>query len=79
MLWSLAAFVAIAGTQVVFWTWTYPANAVTENWTVTPENFEAVRAQWKYSHAVSAAMNLFAVVATSIAVVLSAPTRTRQG
>ena len=29
---ALIAFLCIAGTQVVFWTYTYPANQATNNW-----------------------------------------------
>jgi ABC-type cobalamin transport system permease subunit len=35
---SLVAFLCIVGTQVVFWTFTFPANQQTSNWTVLPEN-----------------------------------------
>jgi hypothetical protein len=31
---ALTAFLCIAGTQVVFWTYTFPANRETNNWTV---------------------------------------------
>ncbi len=60
---ALIAFLCIAGTQVVFWTFTFPANQVTDNWTVLPENWEHVRRQWEYSHATSAVLNLAALVA----------------
>lgn len=56
------------GTQVVFWTFTFPANQATENWTQLPENWEALRTQWEYSHAASAALNLAALVAVFVSV-----------
>ena len=60
---ALMAFLCIAGTQVVFWTFTYPMNAQTANWTVLPpQGWEAMRAQWEFSHAASAGLNLAAVV-----------------
>lgn len=65
----LAAF-CIAGTQVVFWTFTQPANAVTENWTVLPADWQSIRRAWEYSHAFSAVLNLAAFVAVSLAVSL---------
>lgn len=65
---ALIAFVCIAGTQVVFWTFTFPTNRQTSNWTVLPENWAALRFQWEYSHAASAALNLVALVAVIIAV-----------
>jgi hypothetical protein len=61
--WSLTAFVCIAGNQVVFWTSTYPANQLTNNWTALPDNWMALRKQWEYSHATSAALNLLALAA----------------
>ncbi len=60
---SLIAFLCIVGTQVAFWTLTYPANQATDNWTVLPANWPALRAQWEYSHAAGATLNLIALVA----------------
>jgi hypothetical protein len=65
---SLAAFLCIAGTQVIFWTFTFPANQQTSNWTVLPDNWEALRTQWEYSHAASALLNLIAVVTLILSV-----------
>jgi ribose/xylose/arabinose/galactoside ABC-type transport system permease subunit len=59
---SLIAFLCIAGTQVVFWTNTYPANQATNNWTILPENWVELRRQWEYSHATSAVLNLVVLV-----------------
>jgi hypothetical protein len=61
--WSLAAFLALAATQGVFWAFTYPFNAVTRFWTVSPELFDATRQQWEYSHATSAILTFVALVA----------------
>lgn len=68
MMWAVLAFLCIAGTQVIFWTWTYPSNAATNNWTMVPENWEALRAQWEYSHAASAFLNIAAMVALILSV-----------
>ena len=68
MLWALVAFLCIAATQVIFWTWTYPANAATSNWTMVPPNWEALRTQWEYSHAASACFNVVAIVARTLSV-----------
>jgi ABC-type cobalamin transport system permease subunit len=64
----LVAFLCMAGTQVLFWTFTFPANQQTHNWTVFPENWLALRQQWEYSHAASAGLNLVAFVALILAV-----------
>jgi len=61
--WVVVALICIAGTQLVFWVWTFPANQKTSNWTVFPENWMALRTQWEYSHAASALLNLIALVA----------------
>src|SRR5919109_11895 len=60
-MFALIAFLGIAGTQVVFWTYTYPANQATNNWTMLPENWVELRRQWEYSHATSAVLNLIAL------------------
>jgi membrane protease YdiL (CAAX protease family) len=36
---ALIAFLCIVGTQVVFWTFTYPTNQITHNWTVLPDDW----------------------------------------
>jgi hypothetical protein len=65
-LWlALTAFLCIAGTQAVFWTFTYPANSATGNWTAIPQDWITLRAQWEYSHAASAVLDLCAVLALS--------------
>ena len=57
-----AAAVLIAATLAIFFTWTYPANQATGNWTSVPENWEVLRTQWEYSHAVSAAVMFLALL-----------------
>ncbi len=65
-----AGIAACSGTQVLFWTFTFPANQLTENWTLVPDNWAALREQWEYSHAASALLNLVALVALIAAVVV---------
>jgi ABC-type cobalamin transport system permease subunit len=65
---ALVAFLCIVGTQIVFWTFTFPANQQTSNWTVLPENWMALRTQWEYSHAASAVLNLIALIALILSV-----------
>jgi hypothetical protein len=60
---ALVALLSIVGTQVVFWTFTYPVNRTTVNWTLLPPNWAELRAQWEYSHAVSAGLNFLALTA----------------
>jgi len=65
---SLSAFVCLAATQAIFWTFTYPMNAASSSWTVMPEPFETVRFQWEYSHAVNAGLTFVALSAITLAV-----------
>lgn len=71
--WALIAFLSIVGTQVVFWTFTYPANQQTQNWTVLPEHWMTLRSRWEYSHATSAVLNLIALIAVILAVLAGEP------
>jgi hypothetical protein len=65
---ALSAFLCIAATQVIFWTYTYPANAATSNWTVTPADLEPLRRQWEYSHAVNAGFTFAGLVLVALSV-----------
>ena len=69
-IFALVAFLCIAGTQIVFWIYTYPANQATNNWTTLPENWTALRRQWEYSHATSALLNLLAMISVSASVLV---------
>jgi MFS family permease len=66
--WALIAFLCVVATQVVFWIWTYPMNVATNNWTTIPENWEALRRQWEYAHAVNAVLTFVAIVALALSV-----------
>jgi hypothetical protein len=51
---AAAGCIGLAATLAIFFTWTYPANVATQNWTVVPSNWMELRWQWEYSHAVNA-------------------------
>jgi hypothetical protein len=53
--------------NAVFWTYTYPANLATDNWTAIPTRWEDERARWEYSHAAGAAFQILAMSALIIA------------
>jgi len=59
---SLVALSCLAGTQVIFWVFTYPVNKITNNWTVVGENWQALRSRWEYSHAAAAVLDLVALI-----------------
>jgi len=63
---SLIALLCLGATQVIFWTFTYPMNVAANNWTITPQDFEAVRRQWEYSHAVNAVLTFVAFVTITL-------------
>jgi hypothetical protein len=64
---AIAAVVLIAINLVIFVIWTQPANAATQNWAVRPDNWEALRQQWEYSHAVNAGVTCLAFCAATLA------------
>jgi hypothetical protein len=53
---NLAAALILAGTLLVFFQWTYPANHATNNWTVVITDWEKLRSQWEFSHAANAVL-----------------------
>ena len=55
-------------TQVIFWTFTFPVNQQTRNWTTLPVNWMALRERWEYSHATAAVFDLIAFIAIVLAV-----------
>ena len=63
---SLTALLCLGATQVIFWTFTYPMNVATNNWTITPQDFEAARRQWEYSHAVNAVLTFVALLTITL-------------
>jgi hypothetical protein len=75
---ALVAVLCLVATQVIFWTWTFPVNQTTDNWTVMPANWLSLRAQWEYSHAAAAALSLAALIALIVSVLRHAASpRTR--
>jgi hypothetical protein len=63
---ATVATLCIASTLVVFFTFTFPANRATANWTRLPAGWQALRRRWEWSHAVNAVLTFVAVVALLI-------------
>ena len=72
---ALASFLLIAANLIIFFVWTFP-NQATNNWTVVPKNWNALRIQWEYSHAANAVVTFAALVCVVIAV-LRQPSQAR--
>ena len=68
---SLTSLLCLGVTQVIFWTFTYPMNVATNNWTITPQNFEAARRQWEYSRAINAVLTFVALVTITLSTLTS--------
>jgi hypothetical protein len=68
--WTLVAVSCIALSLVVFFVLTFPANQQTQNWTVLPENWESLRRQWEYSHAVAAGLDFLALSALTLSLLV---------
>jgi hypothetical protein len=65
--WTLISLLGLLGAQAVFWIYTYPANAATNNWTQIPDNWETLRRDWEYSHTAGAGLQLLAMISLIIA------------
>jgi hypothetical protein len=65
---ALLAFLCLAFTLVVFFSWTYPANQATSNWTAIPRDWEELRRQWEYSHAANALVTFVALCSATLSV-----------
>lgn len=68
VLWpTLAAIGFLMAAQGVFWTFTFPANQATVNWTVQPDDWQALRRQWEYSHLAGAGLQALAMASLIVA------------
>jgi hypothetical protein len=85
MLWrrwlrfALTAFtlLCLIATLAIFFAWTFPANQATSNWTAVPANWEALRMQWEYSHAINAAVTLLGFCSLALSVLIT-PRQTKE-
>lgn len=69
VLWpTLAAVACLIAAQIVFWAFTFPANQATADWTVQPDDWQALRRQWEYSHLAGAGLQGFAMASLIVAV-----------
>jgi hypothetical protein len=64
---ALGAAALVVVNLAIFFVWTQPANAATQNWMVRPENWQSLRQQWEYSHALNAGVTFLAFCAATLA------------
>jgi len=64
---ALAALAGLVAAQILFWTYTFPANRATGNWVLQPQNWEVLRREWEYSHFAGALCQTWAMGALVIA------------
>jgi hypothetical protein len=60
--WVVSALGCLVASQIVYWSFTFPSNMATENWTTLPDNWTVLRNQWEYSHAVNAGFISLAIL-----------------
>jgi len=74
---TVLAILFVLGAQVLFWAYTYPANAATVNWTVQTDNWMRLRRMWEYSHLAGAGLQVLAMACLIVAVMSRPPARKR--
>ena len=67
---SLGATLSIALGLIVFFTFTFPANQATQNWTTMPQEWETLRRQWEYSHATGAVLYFVSLALLTLSVIV---------
>ena len=68
LVFTLLALACVLAAQAVFWTFTYPTNVATVNWTIAPDNWAKLRLRWEFSHAAGAALQVLGLSLLFIAV-----------
>ncbi len=68
---ALVAFILVAATLAIFFTWTFPANQATRNWTVVPANWQELRTQWEYAHAANAVLTFIALCSVTLSALIA--------
>jgi hypothetical protein len=68
---ALTAFILVAATLAIFFTWTFPANQATSNWTLVPADWQELRTQWEYAHAVNAVLTFVALCSVTLSTLMA--------
>lgn len=70
---ACTAFLLVTATLAVFFLGAFPANQATDNWTLIPADWRALRSQWEAGHAISAGLTFLAFCALALEAVLPEP------
>lgn len=65
-LFAALSCVLLLATLAAFFIWVFPVNQTTDNWTVAPSDWQALRAQWEYTHAVNTVITLAALASAML-------------
>ena len=68
---TVAAFVLLALSLVLFFVWVFPANQATQNWTQVPANWATLRAHWEWTHAFNAVLVFLSLLLITLASLLT--------
>ena len=68
---ALLAGVCMIATLVIFFIWVEPANRATGYWTTIPADWQSLRQQWEYGHAVNAVITFVALCSVTVAALVS--------
>ena len=65
---AVVAAASLLISLAIFFSWTYPANVATANWTEIPTEWQRLRTNWEYAHAASAAVTFLGFCAVTLSV-----------
>lgn len=65
----VGTLLCVAAAQILFWSYTFPANRVTGNWTIAPGDWQDLRLRWEYSHLAGAVLQLIGLASLIVAAV----------
>jgi hypothetical protein len=68
---ALISGICLLATLAIFFTFTFPANQATNNWTQVPTEWQQLRWQWELSHAVNAVVTFVAFCSLTISLLLT--------
>ena len=68
---AVGAVVAVLVIFAIFFSWIFPANQATADWTRPTEDWELLRRNWEYSHAVNALVTLLGFCSVTLAALTS--------